>query len=162
MPDRMSSIENSEIFLNTIEAFSNRLVDLGIRHRKRQWTFEFSPLIDELHWLLFGGCREVSLQLPTLNHPATIRQTDPNQIRFNRHRLFRCWWRNIRRGSARLLTRFGWDTQTSRTAVLVCHGGGSWFSLRGGGGRNSGVLSRRRLRKPPHLLEEKVKSQDDR
>jgi hypothetical protein len=161
MPDRMSGIETREIFLNIIETFSKRLVDIGIRHRNRERTSELPLLINELHRLLFWGRRMVSLQLPTSNHPTTIRQFDSNQIRFYRHRLFRCCRRNIRRGRARLLNRFGWDAQTGRTAVLACHRGGSWLSPRGGRARDSDVLSRRRLRKPPHPLDEKVKSQND-
>ena len=44
MSDRMSGIETREIFLNIVEAFSNRPVDVSIRHRNREWAFEL-PLL---------------------------------------------------------------------------------------------------------------------
>ncbi len=83
MPDRMSGIETRKIFLNIIEAFSNRLVDVGIRHRNREWTFELSPLIDELHRLLFGGCTCGIASAPNFespHHDSTVRpEPDPFQ-----------------------------------------------------------------------------------
>ncbi|MCG3775263.1 MAG: hypothetical protein JW395_2095 [Nitrospira sp.] len=107
MPDRMRGIEAGEIFLNSIEAFTNRLVDVGIRDCNREWTLEFPPVIHELHRLFFRRRRVVPLQLPRANHPTTIRQSDPNQVGFNRHRLFQYCRCNIRRGSAGFLSGFG-------------------------------------------------------
>src|SRR6185295_14794329 len=91
MSYRMSGVKNRKILLNIIETFSNDLVEVSVRYRYRERAFEFSPLIDELYRLCVGKACVVSLQLPTPNHPAAIRQFDPNQIRLNRHCLFRNW-----------------------------------------------------------------------
>ena len=103
----------------------------------------------------------VALQLQTLNHPTTIRQSNPNQICFDCDCLFQYRWRNSRGGNVGLLTRLGWDARTGRAAVPAFHVGGSWPLPRGRGVRGNGILSRRRFRKPPHLLEEQVKTQDN-